>query len=158
MSRAVGSTLSAEAQSMVSASGTLEWMSLLLAESLEGPFQPRDFERMLQNRKPVIVTDCKSLYDHLVSVSSPTSVEDRRTSIDIVIIRQSIRRLAASIRWVPTDRMLADSLTKDAGDPTDLLRACIRSSSYQISPEEKVLEMQAAEKQRRLSLRHTTSK
>lgn len=49
--------------------------------------------------------------------------------------------------------MLADSLTKDAGDPSDLLRACIRKGSYQISPEEKVLEMQAAEKQRRLALR-----
>ena len=75
----------------------------------------------------MIVTDCKSLYDHLAAVSSPTSVEDRRTSIDIVILRQSMSRLSASIRWVPTNRMLADSLTKTAGDLTDLLRACIQS-------------------------------
>ena len=47
--------------------------------------------------------------------------------------------------------MLADSLTKDAGDPTDLLRACIKESSYQISPEETVLKMQALEKERRLA-------
>ena len=68
-----------------------------------------------------------------------------------MIIRQSLARTKASIRWVPTNRMIADSLTKDAGDPTDLLRACIRDSSYQISPEETVLEMQAKEKQRRLA-------
>ena len=51
--------------------------------------------------------------------------------------------------------MIADSLTKDAGDPSDLLRACIRNSSYQISPEKDVLEYQAAEKQRRLQLHQT---
>lgn len=49
--------------------------------------------------------------------------------------------------------MLADSLTKDAGDPMDLLRACIREGTYQISPEETVLNTQAKEKQRRLNQR-----
>ena len=53
--------------------------------------------------------------------------------------------------------MLADSLTKDAGDPIDLLRACIRNSSYQISPEQDVLDNQAAEKQRRLNLSRKTT-
>ena len=84
-------------------------------------------------------------------------MEDRRTSIDVVILRQSLQRLAASVRWVPTDRMIADSLTKDAGDPTDLLRACIRQGTYQISPEETVLKLQAEEKKRRLEKRNTTS-
>ena len=90
-------------------------------------------------------------------MSSPTAVDDRRTSIDIVIIRQSLARTRASIRWVPTDRMLADPLTKDAGDPSDLLRACIKEGVYQISPETTVLEMQAAEKQRRLNRKHQSS-
>ena len=155
--RAVGSTLSAEAQAMASATGTMEWTSLLIAESIDGQFEVRDFAEVLSRRKPLAITDCKSLYDHLVSVSSPTAVDDRRTSIDIVIIRQSLARLGCSIRWVPTNRMLADCLTKDAGDPADLLRACIRQSSYQISPEETVLEMQAMEKQRRLNQRSQTS-
>eukprot|EP00435_Cladocopium_sp_Y103_P021891 s1135_g5.t1 len=131
--RAVGSTLSAEAQAMVSATGTIEWTSLLLAEALYGLFDVREFASKLHQIKSIVITDCKSLYDHLVSVSAPTAVEDRRTSIDVVILRQSLMRTRASIRWVPTNRMLADSLTKDAGDPTDLLRACIRESSYQIS-------------------------
>ena len=119
LSRAAGSTLAAEAQAMVAATGTLEWTALLLSEALEGITDVRDYIRHLRTRPPVIVTDCKSLYDHLIAVSSPTSVEDRRTSIDIVILRQSIGSLGASVRWVPTNRMLADSLTKSAGDPTD---------------------------------------
>ena len=151
LSRAVGSTLAAEAQSMVTATGTLEWASLILSEALDGPFDVRTYEDVLKYRTPVIVTDCKSLFDHLVSVSSPTAIEDRRTSIDIVILRQSILRMQASVRWVPTNRMLADSLTKNAGDPTDLLRACVREGMYQISPEEDILQMQAQERQRRLN-------
>ena len=102
----------------------------------------------------VVVTDCKSLYDHLVAVSSPTSVEDRRTSVDIVILCQSMSRLGASIRWVPTNRMLADSLTKSAGDPTDFLRACIRNHTAQTSSEESVLKMQAEERRRRVQFRN----
>eukprot|EP00435_Cladocopium_sp_Y103_P071090 s130_g36.t1 len=154
--RAVGSTLAAEAQAMVSATGTLEWASLVLAEALDGINDVRDYLTRLQARPPVVITDCKSLFDHLIAVTSPTSIEDRRTSIDIVILRQSLERLKGSLRWVPTNRMLADSLTKNAGDPTDLLRACIRQCTYQISPEETVLQLQAAERQRRLLARSRT--
>ena len=57
--------------------------------------------------------------------------------------------MSALVRWVPTNRMLADGLTKDAGDLTDLLRACMRRATYQISPESTVLEIKAAEKQLR---------
>ena len=116
MSRALGST------------GTLEWTCLLLAEAIEGTGEIREYEQHLKNRTPVIVSDCKSLYDHLVAVSSPTSVEDRRTSIDIVILRQSMSRLSASIRWVPI--------------------------AYQISSEELVLKMQAEERKRRVQFRN----
>jgi hypothetical protein len=130
-------------------------MCLLLHEIMHGPFDVRESKQVLQQHCPILVTDCKSLYDHLQSPSSPTAVEDRRTSIDITIIKESVRVLNAAVRWVPTDRMIADSLTKDAGDPIDLLRACIRNSSYQISPEKDVLEYQAAEKQRRLQLHQT---
>ena len=157
LARAVSSTLAAESQAMATASGTVEWMCLLLHEIINGPFDVRESKQVLQHHKPILVTDCKSLYDHLHSPSSPTAVEDRRTSIDITIIKESVRTLNASVRWVPTDRMLADSLTKDAGDPIDLLRACIRNSSYQISPEQDVLDNQAAEKQRRLNLSRKTT-
>ena len=139
--RAVASTLSAEAQAMANATGTAEWTALLLLEAMHGSFEVRDFVSKLSQIKSIVVTDCKSLYYHLVSVSAPIAVEDCRRSIGIVIIRQSPTRLKSSIRWVPTNRMIADSLAKDSGDPTDLLRACIRQGSYQITPEETVLEM-----------------
>ena len=94
---------------------------------------------LLAKRPAILATDCKSLYDHLISPSSPTAVDDRRTSIDIVIIRESIKLLSAQIRWLPTNRMIADGLTKDKMEPSDLLRSCVRAASYQISPEDHVL-------------------
>ena len=147
--RAVSSTLGGEAQAMATAGGTIEWLNLMLSEVLDGPFVPKDARTMLQKRPPVLATDCKSLYDHLISPSSPTSIDDRRTSIDVVIIRESLKVTGGSIRWLPTNRMLADGLTKDKLDPIDLLRACIRKGTYQISPEELVLEQQAEERTRR---------
>ena len=55
-----------------------------------------------------------------------------------------MQRLGATIRWAPTNRQLADALTKDAADG-DLLRSCMRSGEYQLSPEHIVLERAAAE-------------
>ena len=126
MTRAVSSTLAAESQSLDTASGTVEWIMLLLSEVLDGPFKLHDCREKLSCRKPILVTDCKSLYDHLMSPSAPTAIEGRRTSIDVALIRESIRSLSAFMRWVPTDRMLADALTKDQGDPLDMLHSCLK--------------------------------
>ena len=149
--RAASSTLAAESQAMATATGTAEWLSLLLCEAIDGPFELRKAREVLQHRRPIVATDCKSLFDHLISPSSPTSIEDRRTSIDVVIIRESLRNTQGYIRWLPTNRMIADGLTKDQVDPIDLLRSCLRSSQYQISPEEKVLARQALEREARVN-------
>lgn len=148
--RVVSSTLSAESQSMSVASSMLEWSSLLLSEAVDGPRFSQALWSGLGNRLTLLITDCKSLYDHLLSQSSPT-LDDRRTSIDIIILRESIARLKAQVRWIPTDRMLADALTKESAEAFDLLRSCLRAKSYQISPEGLVLERRAAEKDRRKS-------
>ena len=110
---------------------------------------PKDARSLLIRRPPALATDCKSLYDHLIPPSSPTSIDDRRTSIDVVIIRESLKLTGGLIRWLPTNRMLADGLTKDKLDPIDLLRACIRKGVYQISPKALVFEQQAEERDRR---------
>ena len=157
MPRAVSSTLSGESQAMSTATGTVEWLSLMLSEALDGKFDVRECRSLLSKRPPIIATDCKSLYDHLVSPSSPTGVDDRRTSIDIVIIRESIKLTGAQVRWLPTDRMIADGLTKDKADPIDLLRSCVRAGCYQISPEEFVLAQQAEERALRAQKRQSQS-
>ena len=48
-----------------------------------------------------------------------------------------------------TNRQRADALTKDTADPVDLLKSCMRSGEYQLSPEHIILERAAAERSRR---------
>ena len=146
--RVVNSTLSAEAQAMSSATGMLEWILLLISEAIDGPCNLRNCWRYASRRCSMALTDCKSLYDHLTSKSSPT-LDDKRTALDVVIVRESLGRVQANLRWIPTDRMLADALTKETVEAMDLLRACLRTGQYQISDEQCVLDWRADEKQRR---------
>ena len=64
----------------------------------------------------------------------------KRTAIDVAIVRQSIVRTGLEPRWCLTDRMAADGLTKDKGEPLDLLRSILRSSRYQLADEQLVLD------------------
>ena len=155
--RVVSSTLSAEAQSMAVASSMCEWISLLVSEALDGPRFVHSCWNRQHERVVILATDCKSLYDHLSSQSAPT-LDDRRTAIDIIIIRDSINRLKASLRWLPTNRMLADALTKESPEAFDLLRACLRTCQYQISPESKILELRADERTRRQTFAQKNAK
>ena len=149
--RVVNSTLSAEAQAMTAATGMGEWALLLLSECLDGPTYLRSMWDTASKRRALVVTDCKSLFDHVQSQSAPT-LDDRRTALDIVILRESLSKTLGSLRWVPTTYMLADSLTKESPEAFDLLRGCVRQGFYQIAPESLVLQNRADERERRKQL------
>ena len=152
--RVVSSTMGGEAQAFSTASGMCEWISLMLAECLDGSFLLEDAESVLLRRKPIGMTDCRSLYDHLNPLGSGGVLDDRRTAIDIAIIRQSIRRTGLEARWVPTghNHMIADGLTKDRAEPMDLLRSVIRTAKYQLADEQLVLDRKREERERRKQL------
>ena len=137
--RVVPSTLGGEAQAFSTGSAVAEWMSLLMSEALFGSFDLRQSQERLQQIPILGITDCKSLYDHVTSLSSLSGVQDKRVSVDIAIIKQSMSRAGLRIRWVPTELMVCDALTKDRADPADLLRAVLDLGSYQLSCEAQVL-------------------
>lgn len=147
--RVVASTLSGEAQAFAAASGMAEWTALILAECLDGSFNLDRVPEVLLRRSPIGITDCKSLYDHLSSLGSVGTLDDKRTAIDVAIIRQSIVRCRLEPRWCATGHMVADGLTKDKGEPLDLLRSVVRTARYQLADEETVLERAKTERQRR---------
>ena len=126
--------------------GHAEWIAAHFAEAR---FPDFDVAQRLAVLRLQCIVDAKSSYDHLVSLSSASSVEDKRCGFDLAISRQCMQRLGATTRWAPTNRQLADALTKDAADPVDLLRSCMRSEEYQLSPEHIILERAAAERSRR---------
>ena len=125
--------------------GTLNGLPHTLLKYVFQNFDVAQRSIFLRNFRLQCVVDAKSKYDHLISLSSPSNVEDKRCGFD----RQCMQRLGATMRWAPTNRQLADALTKDSADPVDLLRSCMRSGEYQLSPEHIILERAAAERSRR---------
>ena len=61
--------------------------------------------------KVLSIGDAKSLYDHLRTETSG-GANDRRTAIDIQIIRASMDAQGAKVRWVDHSGMYADAMTK----------------------------------------------
>ncbi len=61
------------------------------------------------------MVDAKSLFDQLVK-ETVGATEDRRTAIEMQVIRQSLEETNATIRWVPHPRMVVDALTKRNGN------------------------------------------
>ena len=86
----------------------------------------------MQERPPVCVTDCKSLYDHLSAVGSPSTLQDKRSSIDVLSIRESLKKTGCVMLWTPTGLQVADGLTKDEGEAVECLRPSLRSGSYML--------------------------
>ena len=74
----------------------------------------------------ISVTDSEGNYDHLQNETVGPS-EDRRTAIDLAIIREDRSRPQMFLRWVDGKAQVADVLTKLHGDG-DLLRAVCRQA------------------------------
>ena len=75
MRRVVGSTLAAETQSLLNGA---EWIAAHFAEARFPNFDAAQRSISLRHFQIQCIVDAKSLYDHLISLSSPSSVEDKR--------------------------------------------------------------------------------
>ena len=74
----------------------------------------------------ISVTNSKGTYDHLHDdIVGPS--EDRKSAIDLAIIREDPFRPQTFLRWVDGRAQVADALTKLQGDG-DLLRAVCRQA------------------------------
>ena len=58
----------------------------------------------------IMVTDARSVFDHLKKTGSiPT---ERQVMLDLLAAKEMVEEGEVKIRWVPTQHMLADPLTK----------------------------------------------
>ena len=69
-----------EAQAMSVALGFVEWATLCLQDLIHGPFDLQGAPSVMQERPPVCVTDCKSLYDHLSADEKTVNAARQATS------------------------------------------------------------------------------
>ena len=82
----------------------------------------------------VLGTDCKSLYD--VCMKTASVPEEKRVALDLLDVKEGLTEMMDKIRWVPTDHMLVDSLTKDM--PSDALLKYLKDMQYSLKYDEEI--------------------
>lgn len=85
-------------------------------------------------KKSLCVVDAKSLFDHLVK-ETVGCTDDKRTAIEMQVIRQSMQETNASVRWVPHPKMFMDCLTKRSGNRIPLMKL-LESGEYSLIDDE----------------------
>ena len=96
----------------------------------------------------VVVTDSKGNYDHLHNETTGPA-EDRRTAIELSIVREDLSRPGCHLRCVDAKSQVADTLTKLRGD-SDLLRGTCRAGRLVIVEADELLALKKQEKEERL--------
>lgn len=132
--RVVSSTLAAEAQALSKGLGELAWTVTVYAELTEPNFDLKDWAQEAKKRrlnaltkesvdaklkKGLCLVDAKSLFDHLVK-ETIGSTDDRRTAIEMQVIRQSLEETGTAVKWIPHTKMIVDVMTKRSGNRAPL--------------------------------------
>ena len=98
---------------MIAGIGEIHWQRFLLLEVLGYKPDLRSWQDLMQRIPFTALTDSKSLYDTITTTSNAaTHIEDKRTAIDVTILKADFKRARGRIRWIPGEYMIADSLTK----------------------------------------------
>lgn len=100
------STLASEANAMDDGMDRSTFLNVFLSEFLQRPDPSAPLDKGLF--KQLQVTDCKSLFDAVISENP--SLEEKRTLISIRSIQDYIS--PRQVHWVPSGLMFADVLTK----------------------------------------------
>ena len=112
--RVARSSLAAESQAAARAADATEFVRRYF-EHLRCPdLKLAELLRQGSTLKPVLVTDAKALYDSYHRESLVSSVTDRRVSLEIRVVKEQMQSVSGSLRWVSSERQLADGLTKDS--------------------------------------------
>ena len=145
--RTVNSTLAAETQSLARGIGDLLWMIVMYAEVVDPSFDLRNWRRHVNKlgytaftknededemAGAVAVVDAKSLFDVLANETNGGS--DRRTALDVQMLREELAELHGKIRWIDHMHMPADCLTKKRGR-VDQLVSMLQTGLFGITAE-----------------------
>lgn len=153
LQRVVNSTLAAETQSLSRGLADLLWTSVMLEEFQNDSFKIHEWPERLSEARNLVLSSCrtqsflkealaivdaKSLFD-LLSRETLGGGQDRRTAIEIQIIREDLNSIDGRIRWVDHMAMIADGLTKLRGSNKALYRV-MNEGRFQIQAEKDSLE------------------
>ena len=114
LKRVARSSTSAEAQMSANALDQHEFAKLFMLEMQSpGPLDLRKADEILSGVPSCLVCDAKNIYDGIMKIeSSGLQMEERRTAIELLGIKERLRQANVCLRWVNGDQELADGLTK----------------------------------------------
>jgi len=134
ISRVVKSTMAAESASLSIALDRHLYLRLLVESMLYGEPEYGHDWRMKLKIPGVLITDAKSLFDHLGKTGSMP--KERQTLIDLLTARDLVENHAVDLRWMPTTHMLADILTKKM-PITEIIKKALCDGWFSVVPTEK---------------------
>ena len=110
--RIARSSLSAEAQAAGQAVDAVDHLCVHWAHILD-PRKPLA-ELMMQpsSLQPTLVTDAKALYDSYQREALGNNLTDKRTGLEIKVMKERLLGLGGRLRWMSSERQFADGLTK----------------------------------------------
>jgi hypothetical protein len=120
----------------VSGDATRSWCSSLAALPHPGDSWTRptleDWETRIGEIPCIAVTDSKSLYDTIKKCCNTSAhIADKRTAIDVTILKRDFSRTKGQVRWIEGTRMISDSLTKKMG--SHFLRKVMSTGTWSLS-------------------------
>ena len=143
--RVVRSTLSAEATALSSTLDRVSWLRILWSWLVDPSVDWTNPSEILQHSPlATIATDCKSVFDLSTKTSTP-SCEEFRTTLECLLIRERLTE-NCKLRWVSSQAMLADCLTKAMDGGT--LRKALRLGKYSLFDECDILKQRADKRER----------
>ena len=110
--RIARSSLSAEAQAAGQAVDAVDHLCVHWAHILD-PHKPLA-ELMAQpsSLEPTLVTDAKALYDSYQREALGNNLTDKRTGLEVKVMKERLQGLGGRFRWMSSERQFADGLTK----------------------------------------------
>ena len=109
-SRVVRSSMAAESCSLSLAVDRHLYVRLIADMMLHGVFEVGSEWRARLRVGGGVVTDAKSLYDHMRTTGQIPS--ERQTTLDLLVAKDLLEQEVFKLYWVPTHRQHADGLTK----------------------------------------------
>ena len=118
--RKVTSSLAGECLAMIGVIGELVYIKTVFSQI---------YGQRVQEIPTIVVTDCRNLEE---AVYSSSLVEDRWLITDIAAIKEALeKKEITAVRRVPSERMLANCLTKSGASGEELL-SVLRTGKYEV--------------------------
>ena len=112
LQRICRSSLSAESQAATQAVDALEWTKVFWAAMVWPGISIEEEETMKKVGTSPVLVDAKALFDAMLSLAPGLKLSEKRTAIEVAIMRDRLQAMGGKLKWLNSSQQLADGLTK----------------------------------------------